>query len=282
MNLHALFFGLALFGLCSCDDDDSVTPDPQARQAFEQKYPNATQMEWEKKNNYLVADFVDNQLDGEAWFDAAGQWYMTKTELVHLGQLPEAVQRAFKSSEYASWRVDDIDRLERNGNETVYVIEVENARQEYELYYSADGILIKVQADLDYDDYEHFLPETSAASEQIRQFIQKKYPASRIIEIENEYNGIEVDIIHENRSKEVVFDNAGKWLNTHYDVYPGEVEPAVMATVTSQYPAPWYIDDIERYETPNQTYYLFELENGYMEREIKIDQTGQLLPWNVR
>ena len=33
MNLYALFFGLALFGFCSCDNDDSVTPDPQARQA---------------------------------------------------------------------------------------------------------------------------------------------------------------------------------------------------------------------------------------------------------
>ena len=49
MNLYALFFGLALFGFCSCDNDDSVTPDPQARQAFESKYPNATQVEWEKK-----------------------------------------------------------------------------------------------------------------------------------------------------------------------------------------------------------------------------------------
>ena len=49
MNLYALFFGLALFGFCSCDNDDSVTPDPQARQAFESKYPNATQVEWEEK-----------------------------------------------------------------------------------------------------------------------------------------------------------------------------------------------------------------------------------------
>ena len=59
MNLYALFFGLALFGFCSCDNDDSVTPDPQARQAFESKYPNATQVEWEKKNNYLIAEFID-------------------------------------------------------------------------------------------------------------------------------------------------------------------------------------------------------------------------------
>ena len=54
MNLYALFFGLALFGFCSCDNDDSVTPDPQARQAFESKYPNATQVEWEKQNSSTI------------------------------------------------------------------------------------------------------------------------------------------------------------------------------------------------------------------------------------
>ena len=57
MNLYALFFGLALFGFCSCDNDDSVTPDPQARQAFESKYPNATQEEWEKKNAAASVSF---------------------------------------------------------------------------------------------------------------------------------------------------------------------------------------------------------------------------------
>lgn len=143
MNLYALFFGLALFGFCSCDNDDSVTPDPQARQAFESKYPNATQVEWEKKNNYLIAEFIDNQLDGKAWFDATGRWYMTETELTHTSQLPEDVQKALANSEYAQWYIDDIDRLERNETETIYVIEVKKDKQEYDLYYSADGIWSK-------------------------------------------------------------------------------------------------------------------------------------------
>ena len=129
MNLYALFFGLALFGFCSCDNDDSVTPDPQARQAFESKYPNATQVEWEKKNNYLIAEFIDNQLDGKAWFDATGRWYMTETELTHTSQLPEDVQKALANSEYAQWYIDDIDRLERNETETIYVIEVKKDKR---------------------------------------------------------------------------------------------------------------------------------------------------------
>ena len=41
--------------------------------------------------------------------------------------LPEAVRTAFAATEYAAapWSVDDVDMLEREGVETVYVIEVE-------------------------------------------------------------------------------------------------------------------------------------------------------------
>ena len=277
MNLYALFFGLALFGFCSCDNDDSVTPDPQARQAFESKYPNATQVEWEKKNNYLIAEFIDNQLDGKAWFDATGQWYMTETELTHTSQLPEAIQKALANSEYAQWYIDDIDRLERNGTETIYVIEVKKDKQEYDLYYSADGILVKVQADLTDDDYENYLPDASELPASLQQFINDKYPTCRIIETETEHNRTEVDIIHENRSKEVIFDASGNWLNTHYDVRQNEVETAVMNALKTSAYADYIIDDIERYETPDQTYYLFELEKGAKEIEIKIDLSGKLL-----
>lgn len=77
-----------------------------------------------KEKQLPVAEFIDNQLDGKAWFDATGRWYMTETELTHTSQLPEDVQKALANSEYAQWYIDDIDRLERNETETIYVIEV--------------------------------------------------------------------------------------------------------------------------------------------------------------
>ena len=181
------------------------------------------------------------------------------------------------NSEYAQWYIDDIDRLERNGTETIYVIEVKKDKQEYDLYYSADGILVKVQADLTDDDYENYLPDASELPASLRQFIQNKYPNSRIIETETEHNRTEVDIIHENRSKEVIFDASGNWQNTHYDVRQNEVETAVMNALKTSAYADYIIDDIERYETPDQTYYLFELEKGAKEIKIKIDLSGKLI-----
>ena len=49
---------------------------------------------------------------------------MTETD-VRYENLPEPVLAAHKAGKYADWRVDDVDKLTREGMETLYVIEVE-------------------------------------------------------------------------------------------------------------------------------------------------------------
>ena len=107
-----------------------------------------------------------------------------------------------------------------------------------------------IRTDLTDDDYENYLPDASELPASLQQFINDKYPTCRIIETETEHNRTEVDIIHENRSKEVIFDASGNWLNTHYDVRQNEVETAVMNALKTSAYADYIIDDIERYETP--------------------------------
>lgn len=57
--------------------------------------------------------------------------------------LPEAVKTSFNASEYARWRKEDVDKVERADMETIYVIEVEQGNQEMDLYYTEDGNLFK-------------------------------------------------------------------------------------------------------------------------------------------
>ena len=45
------------------------------------------------------------------------------------------------------WSLDDVDMLVREGMEPVYVLEVEQGPREMDLYYNAEGILIKVVED---------------------------------------------------------------------------------------------------------------------------------------
>lgn len=153
-----LFLMFALMGgavvLQSCDDDNddnSLSVPAEIQGVFTQKYPHATVVEWKTKAGFYVVDFRDNAYDASAWFTPEGVWKMTEIDLPYQA-LPEAVKTAFQAGEYASWQIDDVDMLEREGLETIYVIEVESGNQEYDLYYSADGILIKTVADVDEDD----------------------------------------------------------------------------------------------------------------------------------
>ena len=70
-----------------------------------------------------MADFYDNNIEKEAWFNTKGEWVMTESDIL-FENLPKAIQTAFGESEYKDWRVDDVDMLERVEMETMYVIEV--------------------------------------------------------------------------------------------------------------------------------------------------------------
>lgn len=276
MKRNLLIWLTCLFYFTACNNDDTPIPNTSVLEAFNIKYPTASLIKWENKNPYITAEFVDNNQAHTAWFDTQGQWYMTETELKDITQLPPDVLTAFQSSPYATWTTDDIDCLERSDAETIYVIEVKKGNQEYDLHYSTDGILLQAVPDNDTDDYEEYLPDPTALPAALQEFITKQYPGARIVDTEKKHSQTEVDIIHEKKSKEVVFDTQNQWINTHYDVLKNEVENNVLQALNQSEYANYTIDDIEKYETANGYYYLFELEKGEMEIELQIDTKGQI------
>lgn len=132
---------IAAFAFTACsDDDDNVAVPETVSAALQAKYPSATQVEWETKGNYFVADCRLNNRDADVWFDANGSWMLTETEIVW-GDLPVAVQEAFNAGEYATWQKEDFDMLEYPSSSVLYVIEVEQGKTEIQLFYKADGTL---------------------------------------------------------------------------------------------------------------------------------------------
>lgn len=113
---------LAGFTFTSCDDnDDNYTPDEKIVNVLYEKYPNAQRVDWELQHDHYVADFYDNNIEKEAWFNTKGEWVMTESDIL-FENLPKAIQTAFGESEYKDWRVDDVDMLERVEMETMYVL----------------------------------------------------------------------------------------------------------------------------------------------------------------
>lgn len=271
----------AVWSLQSCDndDDDSISVPTELKNVFSSKYPNAVNVKWENKAGYYVADFYDGY-EASAWYSSDYKWHMTETDIPYAA-LPDKVKSAFEESEYASWRKDDVDKLEREGLETVYIIEVENANQEVDLYYSADGVFIKSIVDVDDDGDQHF-PGTKLTAE-MEAFINEKYAGARIMEVDVEddrndwdFGYTEVDIIHDGQAKEVKFDKAGAWYSTSWDVH---ILPIVVGnTIETQFPG-YRVDDSDYYEMPDgTTYYLVELErNNAQDIYVKIDPDGTVI-----
>lgn len=55
------------------NDDESIAVPVELQSTFSAKYPNATNVEWENKYGYYVADFYDGH-EASAWFTQEGKW----------------------------------------------------------------------------------------------------------------------------------------------------------------------------------------------------------------
>lgn len=259
--------------LAGCeDDDDNVRVDPTIETAFRSQYPDASRVEWETKAGYYVAEFRRNNAEAEAWYSPQAIWYMTETD-VYYTDLPQAVKDAFTASEYAAWRIDDIDMIESAGMETVYILEVEKGNAEYDLYFSPDGVLVK--AVTEGGGSTGHQPSTVLPA--IKEYIAAKYPQARIVDVDTEYNKIEVDIIDGHTPREVVFTTAGEWTYTKTEVRKTDVPAVVLGALNASEYGSWQIDDIDLYKTASGNYYLFELESGNKEVNLKIDPDGTIL-----
>ena len=277
---------ICLMTLAGCNkataDNDVINA--AAKAELSELYPAATDVEWTSKNGYFVARFnmpatrsAVSGHDFAAWFSGTGKWCMTESEITY-EMLPEAVKTAFSSCEYAGWRIDDIDKLERAGMEIIYVIEVETrsgkTEKEADIYFSADGIIIKTVLDEDPDyDYEDYLP--SDIESEIKNLVNGRYPGAVIMDIEYDDNEIEVEIVHERRGKDVYFSIEKTWRRTEWEVRSSELPSAVISRLNADYPS-WKIDDAEFVETPSGSWYKIELEKGDSEIKVRITPEGTM------
>ncbi|MDD3491275.1 MAG: PepSY-like domain-containing protein, partial [Paludibacter sp.] len=82
----------------------------------------------------------------DAWFETNGTWLMTETD-IRRSKIPAAVKSTLDKSEYAGWRIDDVDCLEYANADPVYVLDMEKGESEVDLYYAADGTLKETKQD---------------------------------------------------------------------------------------------------------------------------------------
>ncbi len=256
---------------CS-DDDNNFVPENVVTRAFDTKYPDARQVSWENEAGYVKAEFYTGSYEAEAWFDPQGNWLLTETDLPY-NALPQAVRSAFEAGPYASWKVDDVDKLERPDTGTIYVLDVESGERDADLHYSENGILVKEVTDGNGND-EH-LP--NATPDTIKELITEMYPGATILEIDTEARGTEVDILHENIHKEVWLDSQDNWLYTEWEIRSSQAPDVVMNAFRASAYASYRIDDIHVIQKAEGLFYEFELEQGDRDVTILFSEAGSLV-----
>lgn len=105
-----------------------------------------------------------------------------------------------------------------------------------------------------------------AINDNVRTYINTHYPDAVILDAEDQYGLLEVDIYHDSREKEVYFDDDA-WVMTMWDVAINTLPETVTAAIAAAYPD-YRADDAEYVETPEGTYYSIDLELG--ERDILV------------
>ena len=152
------------------------------------------------------------------------------------------------------------------------MIEVEKSKQEFDLFYAEDGTLIKAVEDI--DNNNNYQPNT--VPEVLKNFINEKYPQATIVDIEVEKGITEIDILHENKAKELHFNSANEWLYTTWDVREREIQD-IATKVLNDNPG-FKIDDIDYKESADGSeVYIFELEKGNQEIHVTVNMEGNVV-----
>ena len=274
---------LGVVGLTSCDkDDDHVQVSADLQAAFDSRYPNASRVDWERNGEFYEAEFMGNGYENKAWFTPDGVWVMTEYDLP-FRQLPQAVLEAFAASAYASWRVDDVDMIEKSGMDVIYVIEVESGEREYELTYLEDGTLLRENT-----EWGDRLPVAPGQTAEVKDLVMERYPQAVILDIEEDRKGIEVEIRDGGRQKEVFYQqDAGgvlSWVHTYeigryeMDTLPEEVCQALAELTGSG----MRVDDVDYFETADGNYYRIEVEDRDVDKYVYVAENGEMLQMKLK
>lgn len=188
--------------------------------------------------------------------------------------IPSQVLAALKATpEYleAGW-VEDAEKYETEKAETFYCFELENRfDDDVKVYIGSDGTVLQGSPG--------FGGESSGGvgiTTDIEKFIQENYSGAVIIERGYDDGYIEVDIRHDGKEKELLFNGKNEWIRTSWEIRYNEL-PSV---VTSALEAEGYQrddDEVEVVQTPDASWYEVEVRRQGKEYKVFIDESGKII-----
>ncbi len=116
-------------------------------------------------------------------------------------------------------------------------------------------------------------------SESIEQALDKMYPGVTKVDWEKKYNHYVADFYFNGVEVDVWFSGDATWKMTETDVRGVEGLPeAVRVAFEGSNYSTWRVDDIDKYERPDGTFYLIEIEKkGEKDRNLYYNPDGTII-----
>lgn len=235
--------------------------------AFQLKFPNASDVDWELENGNYHIDFELNNKDNEAVLDYRGKLLKHKQDL-YISEIPKNVLETIKSK-VQFFDIKDADLLTENG-ETVYKINFEIDDKDHDFWISENGKLLKYIWEL----RDNEVPETILST------------------IKNNYGSLDIDDANyiENKGKvtyylkgeindkdhKFIYDKNGRLLKHDQDLRNSEIPAPVMNTVREGY-KDYEIRDADLTEENGKTTYDIELKKSKDRIHVILNTDGKIL-----
>lgn len=107
--------------------------------AFQQKFPQQSIVEWEYKKGLYEAEFEIKNLDHSVYIDSTGKIVRYKKE-INANELPAAVNAAIQK-DFSGYKIEDIKKIEAPTGVT-YKVELEKGEDERKVTFSPDGKIV--------------------------------------------------------------------------------------------------------------------------------------------
>lgn len=248
-----------------------ATPTGSVQEFIQSRYPGARIVEIDADDGLTEVELIDaDHVLREAVFNRSGEWLYTQTE-VRRADLPATVANAWNASEYAAangYRLDDIDYYETASDGNYYRLELESRYGDVKLKVTPDG------------DLSLFTPTGGGTivADTVDEAIQRLCPGAIVIEKDYDDGYLEVEIRHEGREKEMLFNGQNDWVLTRLDVAYRELPEAVLTAFRQSEYAQWELDDITYTQTPTGEWYVLEVEDYRTDtdRYLRITPGGEI------
>lgn len=141
-KVFSVFLALFILGITISFAQVRKIPS-EVTEAFKEKYPTATNVEWRDKLSTFSAVFESDNIHYEARFNSKGEWQLTENEIEE-SELPEVVKDSYDKSKYADWEIGKIHKVELSDGSIQYRIEtVKSEVRKKNLVFSSEGKLLK-------------------------------------------------------------------------------------------------------------------------------------------